>query len=192
MDTFPFPRACWKPAEPSDRGFLSMWQLGTWWCYARNIFSQLYVFCHPLLQEGGMPAPSCLCRSSRSSSWLPSSHLLVWSAGGWWVPGTVRVAGCCVCDLQLDSQVLHGAGEEEGARCAWHSPGTQVPAGKVEDSSRSKDKSPVGVKHLTGGARWRCAAWPLWRTWSRILYHPTDANWKKSFWREKFLLGCCV
>lgn len=87
MDTFPFPRACWKPAEPSDRGFLSMWQLGTWWCYARNIFSQLYVFCHPLLQEGGMPALSCLCRSSRSSSWLPSSPLLVWSAGGWWSLG---------------------------------------------------------------------------------------------------------
>lgn len=34
------------------------------------------------------------------------------------VPGMVRVAGCCVCDLQLDSQVLHGAGEEEGAQRA--------------------------------------------------------------------------
>lgn len=87
MDTCPFPRACWKPAEPSDRGFLSTWQLGTWWCYVRSILSQLYVFCHPLLQEGGMPAPSCLCCSSRSSSWLPSSPLLVWSAGGWWSLG---------------------------------------------------------------------------------------------------------
>ena len=37
------------------------------------------------------------------------------------VPGTVGVAGHCVYNLQLDSltvQVWHGAGEEEGARCA--------------------------------------------------------------------------
>lgn len=37
------------------------------------------------------------------------------------VPRRVRVAGCCVYDLQLDSltiQVLHGAGEKEGAPCA--------------------------------------------------------------------------